>query len=31
MHGAFEVVPWGVGQSKMQLMNGVFALFRSAS
>lgn len=31
MHGAFEVVPWGVGSSKMQLMNGVFALFRAAS
>jgi len=31
MHGAFEVVPWGAGCSKMQLMNGVFALFRSAS
>ncbi len=31
MHAAFEVVPWGTGSSKMQLMNGVFALFRAAS
>ncbi len=31
MHGAFEVVPWSKGSSKMQLMNGVFALFRAAS
>lgn len=31
MHGAFEIVPWGIGSSKMQLMNGVFALFRAPS
>ncbi|NUP13168.1 MAG: hypothetical protein HOW73_44585 [Polyangiaceae bacterium] len=31
MHSAFEVVPWGIGSSKMQLMNGVFALFRAPS
>lgn len=31
MHSAFEVVPWGLGSSKMQLMNGVFALFRAPS
>lgn len=31
MHSAFEIVPWGVGSSKMQLMNGVLALFRAPS
>lgn len=31
MHGAFEIVPTGIGASKMQLMSGVFALFRAPS
>lgn len=31
MHSAFEIVPWGISSSKMQLMNGVFALFRAPS
>jgi hypothetical protein len=31
MYSAFEVVPWGAGSSKVQLMNGVFALFRAPS
>jgi hypothetical protein len=31
MHSAFEIVPWGISSSKMQLMNGVLALFRAPS
>jgi hypothetical protein len=31
MHSAFEVVPWGAGAARMQLMSGVVALFRSPS
>jgi small ligand-binding sensory domain FIST len=31
MHSAFEIVPWGPGEARMQLMSGVLALFRAAS
>ena len=31
MHSAFEIVPWGPGEARMQLMSGVFALFRAPS
>lgn len=31
MHSAFEIVPWEGGGSRMQLMTGVLALFRSPS
>ena len=31
MHSAFEIIPWGNGEARMQLMSGVLALFRSPS
>jgi small ligand-binding sensory domain FIST len=31
MHSAFEVVPWGPEEARMQLMSGVLALFRAPS